>query len=52
VALLAESGWILLLVVPATLFIRYAVIGREERYLAAKFGDEYARYRRTVRRWI
>jgi protein-S-isoprenylcysteine O-methyltransferase Ste14 len=28
------------------------VIPREERHLAATFGDEYERYRRQVRRWI
>jgi protein-S-isoprenylcysteine O-methyltransferase Ste14 len=28
------------------------VIRREERSLAAQFGDAYARYKREVRRWI
>jgi protein-S-isoprenylcysteine O-methyltransferase Ste14 len=52
VALLAQSGWILVLLVPALLFIQLGVIAREERYLESKFGDEYLRYRRTVRRWL
>jgi protein-S-isoprenylcysteine O-methyltransferase Ste14 len=28
------------------------VIDREERYLAARFGQQYAAYRRRVRRWL
>ena len=28
------------------------VIEPEEDYLAARFGDEYARYRSRVRRWL
>lgn len=28
------------------------VISREEAYLEGKFGDEYVRYRKNVRRWL
>jgi protein-S-isoprenylcysteine O-methyltransferase Ste14 len=52
IALMIASGWILALVVPALLFIRIGVIAREERYLERKFGGEYVRYKRGVRRWI
>jgi protein-S-isoprenylcysteine O-methyltransferase Ste14 len=52
ISLVAQSGWILALVLPALLFIRFGVIAREERYLERKFGEEYVRYARGVRRWI
>jgi len=49
----ATNGlWQLLLVGPLLLIMRYGVIGREERYLEAKFGDAYRRYKQRVRRWI
>lgn len=52
IAIAAESVWAIVLIVPALFVIRYAVIGREERYLEAKFGDDYRRYKVAVRRWI
>ena len=49
---LVDSVWPLLLL-PFVLFaLTVAVIRREERYLAAAFGDAYAAYRRRVRRWL
>ncbi len=48
----AGSLWILAMLMPALLVIRLGVIAREERYLEAKFGDDYRRYRTAVRRWL
>jgi protein-S-isoprenylcysteine O-methyltransferase Ste14 len=52
IALWTGSGWILVLLLPVLVLMNYAVIAREERYLDRKFGDEYFRYRRRVRRWM
>ena len=52
VALLINALWILLLVVPALVVLRYGVIAREEAYLARKFGDAYRQYTAQVRRWF
>ena len=52
VALLVNSGWGLLLLVPAVAVTHFLVIAREEHYLEGKFGDEYSAYRERVRRWI
>jgi protein-S-isoprenylcysteine O-methyltransferase Ste14 len=38
--------------IPCLLVMRYYVIGREERYLEAKFGADYVDYKSKVRRWI
>ena len=52
VVLLINALWILLLVVPVLLVIRYGVIAREEAYLTRKFGDAYRQYTTQVRRWL
>ena len=51
-ALLVNSFWTLLLLPVAILCIQLYVIPKEERYLEAKFGDEYGAYKRRVRRWV
>lgn len=52
IALGFDSVPVLAMLVPLLPVIRYGVIGREERYLAAKFPAEYPEYRRRVRRWL
>jgi protein-S-isoprenylcysteine O-methyltransferase Ste14 len=42
----------LLFVIPLALVLHFGVILREEKYLAAKFGQPYLQLKREVRRWI
>ena len=51
-AIAFDNLWLLLMLVPFALVIRYGVVAREEAYLERKFGDVYRRYRRRVRRWL
>ena len=47
------NDWItLLFVVPLALILHFGVILPEERYLEAKFGEQYLALKRKVRRWI
>jgi protein-S-isoprenylcysteine O-methyltransferase Ste14 len=45
------SDWTTLLLVPAALVMHFGVVLREERYLEAKFGDAYRRYKGRVPRY-
>jgi protein-S-isoprenylcysteine O-methyltransferase Ste14 len=44
--------WPLLTLVPVLIVVDRGVIAREERYLEAKFGQEYLDYKGRVRRWL
>jgi protein-S-isoprenylcysteine O-methyltransferase Ste14 len=47
------NDWItLLFVVPLALVLHFGVILPEEKYLEAKFGEQYLALKRKVRRWI
>jgi hypothetical protein len=52
IALMADSIWALLLLFPVTFIMTRFVIQREEDYLARTFGEDYERYKKSVRRWI
>jgi len=50
-ALVAGSGWLLAAEFPAAWAVHRAVLS-EERRLEARFGEEFARYRATVGRYL
>ncbi len=52
IAIIANSIWALLLVIPPVLVIALLVIPREEAHLKRVFGEEYERYQARVRRWL
>lgn len=51
-AIAMDSPIALALLVPCLIVVDRFVIAREERYLAGKFGAEYAAYKGKVRRWL
>ena len=52
IAVLTGALWVFVALVPAVILIDRGVIKREERYLEAKFGEEYRRYTTRTRRWL
>jgi len=52
IGLVVRSPWILILILPLVLTIRYGVVMREEAYLERRFGDVYREYKSRVRRWL
>ena len=50
-SILLASDWMLVMTVVFTLVIHFGVVKREERYLAAKFGEPYRRYMEQVPRY-
>jgi protein-S-isoprenylcysteine O-methyltransferase Ste14 len=51
-AVALDNAWLLAMLVPFALVIRYGVIAREEAYLERRFGADYLAYKGAVRRWI
>jgi protein-S-isoprenylcysteine O-methyltransferase Ste14 len=51
-AIVFDNLWLLMMLVPFALVIRYGVVTREEAYLERKFGDVYLGYKSRVRRWL
>ena len=51
-ALALNMLWALVTLLLSIILCHYVLIIPEERYLAAKFGDEYGKYVLSVHRWI
>ncbi|MFN8538875.1 MAG: isoprenylcysteine carboxylmethyltransferase family protein [Thermomicrobiales bacterium] len=51
-ALAFNLPWVLVLLLPSLVLCHFVLIAPEERYLAARFGDEYREYARSVNRWF
>jgi protein-S-isoprenylcysteine O-methyltransferase Ste14 len=47
-----DNPWILAMLIPFYLVLRYGVVGKEEAYLERKFGYVYLDYKSRVRRWV
>ena len=47
-----DNLWLVILLAAWFPVMHYGVIAREERYLEAKFGEDYTGYKARVRRWI
>jgi protein-S-isoprenylcysteine O-methyltransferase Ste14 len=47
-----DNPWLLAMLAPFALVIRYGVVAREEAYLERLFGEAYRGYRQRVRRWL
>ncbi len=51
-ALLLNVLWIVVMLIPSLVVCHYVLIVPEERYLTARFGEEYKAYAAAVHRWL
>ena len=52
IAMAVNLPWVFVLLLPALVACHYILIAPEERYLTAKFGEEYTTYTASVYRWL
>jgi protein-S-isoprenylcysteine O-methyltransferase Ste14 len=50
-AIMLASDWMLVMTIVLVLVLHFGMVKREERYLEAKFGDTYRRYKEAVPRY-
>src|SRR5262245_44988928 len=51
-AIAFDNLWLLMMLMPFALVIRYGVVAREEAYLERQFGDVYHGYSSRAPRWV
>ncbi len=52
IAVFLNSLWILVSFIVTAILLYHFAINKEERYLEAKFGEDYIQYKNKVRRWL
>lgn len=52
IALALDLPWVLVMLLPAVVACHYVLIAPEEKYLAARFGEDYHAYAAAVHRWM
>ncbi len=52
IGLWLSNAWTVLTVTVSVILVYYIAIRNEEKYLEGKFGDQYLKYKRDVRRWL
>ena len=52
IAFYVNSYWFILMVPVLLISLDRLVVVREEKFLEEKFGEDYLRYKKNVRRWI
>jgi protein-S-isoprenylcysteine O-methyltransferase Ste14 len=52
IGLMANSLWVVMSFLPASMAVYIVAIKKEEVYLEQKFGEEYLNYKNKVRRWL
>lgn len=52
IAIAAQSLWAIIFLPVVLVIIQRAAIEKEEAFLAQRFGADYERYRKSVRRWL